>query len=361
MRPFLFVLPLLLVACRSEPTADPDPVSTPAPEAAATPAFEPTDLGRSAGRSTVPESDDGVLTVVFFGDSLTAGYGLANPDQHGLSRRSSSRTAREAGLPVARRQRGQQRRDVGGRRAPRRVDPRRYPPDVFVLALGGNDGLRGLAPEATEDNLTASSTASARPTRTPRSSSPGWRRSPNMGADYADRFRAVFPEVAEAYDAARLPFLLDGVARHRPRSTSRWRPPDVRGAAAHRADGVADAGPGAPPRLVVLTRSASVACPRWRAKSEVRSQKSEVRSQKSEVRSQKSEVRSQKSEVRSQKSEVRSGSCAVGKVPSASVVRRPSSVVRRPSSVVRRHSTSTFWPNRLSVPFRSRFTFARCV
>ena len=87
----------------------------------------------------------------------------------------------------------------------------RRPADVLLLELGGNDGLRGLALAQTRSNLVAI-------IRKTRDKNPavqvvvvGMQIPTNMGADYADGFRAIFPEVAKAERAALIPFLLEGV------------------------------------------------------------------------------------------------------------------------------------------------------
>ena len=83
-------------------------------------------------------------------------------------------------------------------------------PAVVVLELGGNDALRGLPLQSTEDNLKwmaqAAQDAGARVLIV------GMQVPPNYGAGYTQRFAAVFKTVAQARKAALVPFLLAGIA-----------------------------------------------------------------------------------------------------------------------------------------------------
>jgi acyl-CoA thioesterase-1 len=83
--------------------------------------------------------------------------------------------------------------------------------DVLFLELGGNDGLRGLPIESTRSNLTAIIQKTR--SRHPKAEIvvAGMQMPPNVGQDYADRFRALFPEVARDEKATLVPFLLEGV------------------------------------------------------------------------------------------------------------------------------------------------------
>ena len=82
--------------------------------------------------------------------------------------------------------------------------------DLALVALGGNDALRGLDPAVTYDNLDAILSrleAAGLPVLLAGMLAPR-----NLGADYADAFDAVFPRLAESHGVAFYPFLLDGVA-----------------------------------------------------------------------------------------------------------------------------------------------------
>ena len=144
--------------------------------------------------------------VVALGDSLTAGLGVT-PDE-----------AYPALLEARLRREGHGYRVVnagvsgdtsaGGRR---RVDwVLRIKPEVVIVALGANDGLRGLPVDELRENLEAIvkrlQAAGARVLLV------GMRVPPNYGDEYARAFAAVFPAVAKRTGVALAPFLLDGVA-----------------------------------------------------------------------------------------------------------------------------------------------------
>src|SRR5690606_17324223 len=85
-------------------------------------------------------------------------------------------------------------------------------PDIFVLELGGNDGLRGIAVSETKNNL-------KKIIQTVKNKYPqthillaGMQIPPNMGQEYAQDFKAMFKQVAEEEQVQLIPFLLEGVA-----------------------------------------------------------------------------------------------------------------------------------------------------
>jgi acyl-CoA thioesterase I len=148
-------------------------------------------------------------TIVFFGDSLTAGYGLDDPsteafpayieekiDQTGLNYRVVN-----AGLSGE--------TSAGGLR---RVDwILRQPIDVFVLALGANDGLRGIEPSVTRANLQGIIDRVRAKYPSAKIVLAGMHMPPSMGESYVRDFAAVFPELAKKNKTAFIPFLLDRV------------------------------------------------------------------------------------------------------------------------------------------------------
>ncbi len=148
-------------------------------------------------------------TVLFFGDSLTAGQGLANPDTEGYPARIQRKIDAE-GLPwkvVAAGVSGET--SAGGLR---RVDwVMRQPVDVFVLELGANDGLRGVSPAVTRINLEAIIDRVRQLKPGVSIVLAGMKMPPTMGAGFTESFAAVFPAVAASEHAALIPFLLEGV------------------------------------------------------------------------------------------------------------------------------------------------------
>ncbi len=196
MRSFLLMLPILALGCADAPDA---PIATPAPTSAAPP------------RASAPTAESDSVVVVFFGDSLTAGYGLANPGAEAYPALIGDSLA-ALGVPARVVNAGNSGETSAG--GLRRVDwvLSRTTPDVFVLALGANDGLRGQDVAAMEQNLTAILDKVKATAPRARLVVAGVEALPNYGVDYTAAFRAVFPRVAEQAGADLVPFLLDGVA-----------------------------------------------------------------------------------------------------------------------------------------------------
>lgn len=147
-------------------------------------------------------------SVLVFGDSLSAGYGIAVEQSwpallaERLRREKFPMTVVNASISGE--------TTAGGlSRLPALLE--REKPAVVVLALGANDGLRGLALDATRANL-------ARMARTAKAAGArvllvGMRLPPNYGPDYTNEFHALFAAVAKQEKTALLPFLLEPVAR----------------------------------------------------------------------------------------------------------------------------------------------------
>jgi len=153
----------------------------------------------------VPAATTRAPRVVFLGDSLTAGFGL--PQDQAFPARLEA-ILREEGTPIEAVNAGVSGDTSAG--GLRRIDwLLRQEPDVVVVGLGANDGLRGLSPEQTETNLRAI-VARTRDARA-RVLLLGMRLPPNYGREYTDRFEAVFARVAHDTDVALVPFLLEGV------------------------------------------------------------------------------------------------------------------------------------------------------
>jgi acyl-CoA thioesterase-1 len=149
-------------------------------------------------------------TIVFFGDSLTAGYGLSDPGADSYPARIQARIDAErlhwrvvnAGLSGE--------TSAGGLR---RIDwVLNQKVDAFVLELGANDGLRGTATEVTQANLQGIIDRVRLKDPQARIVLVGMRMPPNMGQDYAGAFQALFPALAKKNGTALVPFLLEGVA-----------------------------------------------------------------------------------------------------------------------------------------------------
>lgn len=147
-------------------------------------------------------------TILFYGDSLTAGYGLSPEEAfpaiigEKLNEKGKSSKIINAGLSGE--------TSAGGLT---RIDwVLRQPVDVFVLELGPNDGLRGLPLEQTEKNLQAIIDKVKTKYPAAKIVIAGMMVPPNMGKDYSDKFKALFPKLARDNNATLIPFLLQDVA-----------------------------------------------------------------------------------------------------------------------------------------------------
>ena len=151
-------------------------------------------------------ADDDRPRIVAFGDSLTAGLGVAAEEAYParLQRRLDERGLRyrviNAGVSGD--------TTAGGLR---RVDwVLKSRPEFVILELGGNDGLRGLNLQQTKANLAEiiqrCQAASVKVILA------GMKLPPNYGADYIKGFEAIYPALAKQYRLTLIPFFLDGVA-----------------------------------------------------------------------------------------------------------------------------------------------------
>ncbi|WP_200909777.1 arylesterase [Azospirillum thiophilum] len=159
---------------------------------------------------TVPTSAAAApVKLLALGDSLTAGYGLAEPQgftrqlEKALSGKGYSVTVINAGVSGD--------TTAGGRA---RLDwALADKPDAAIVELGANDMLRGLDPDQARANLDAIlKTLTERKIPTLLA---GMFASPSLGKPYTDRFNAIYPDLAKSYDLPLYPFFLDGVALDR--------------------------------------------------------------------------------------------------------------------------------------------------
>jgi acyl-CoA thioesterase I len=147
-------------------------------------------------------------TILFFGDSLTAGYGLTVEQafpaliEQDLKQKGKNVKVINAGLSGE--------TSAGGLT---RIDwVLRQPIDVFVLELGANDGLRGVPLEETKKNLQFIIDKVKSKNPKVKIVVAGMMVPPNMGKPYSDGFQKIFPELAKKNNTTLVPFLLDGVA-----------------------------------------------------------------------------------------------------------------------------------------------------
>ena len=182
----LLVIGVLLSGCgRSEPT--PLPVATPMPTLA-----------------TTPLATDGV--IVAMGDSLTEGLGVNQAEAYPAQ---LERKLRENGYNYTVINAGVSGETTTGALA--RVDwMLTLKPDIVILATGGNDSLRAIDPALTQENIRqlvqTFQTAGVVVVLA------GMQTVQNLGQEYTNAFRAIYPALATAYDVTLIPFFLEDVA-----------------------------------------------------------------------------------------------------------------------------------------------------
>lgn len=152
--------------------------------------------------------DTGAKTILFFGNSLTAGYGLDTEEsfpsliQDRLDSLNFKYKVINAGLSGE--------TTSGGKNRLEWVLNQKV--DVFVLELGANDGLRGVPLSETKTNLQAIIDIVLKKNAATKIVLAGMMIPPNMGQEYTTEFRTIFPDLATENEIQLIPFLLDGVA-----------------------------------------------------------------------------------------------------------------------------------------------------
>lgn len=148
-----------------------------------------------------------VKNIVFFGNSLTAGYGVEPTEafpaiiQNKIDSLQLAYKVINAGLSGE--------TTAGGNN---RIDwILRQPIDVFILELGGNDGLRGIPITETTKNLQTIIDKVKAKYPSAKIVLAGMQVPPNMGARYANEFRAVYGQLAEKNNVLLIPFILENV------------------------------------------------------------------------------------------------------------------------------------------------------
>ena len=149
-------------------------------------------------------------TVLVLGDSLSAGYGLSAGSSW-VSLLEARLAADEKRVTVVNASISGETTAGGKRRIQRLLD--RHQPDVVIIELGANDGLRGIRIPLIRDNLSAIVAACQR--HGAKTVVVGMRIPPNYGRDYGEKFHALFREVSEEYGTSLVPFMLDGFAADR--------------------------------------------------------------------------------------------------------------------------------------------------
>ncbi len=161
-----------------------------------------------SSEKTAAQTD--VKTILFFGNSLTAGYGLDTEEsfpsliQKVIDSLNYNYKVVNAGLSGE--------TTSGGKNRLNWVLKQQV--DIFVLELGANDGLRGIPLSETRANLQIIIDKVLDKNPETKIILAGMQIPPNMGPDYTKEFRNIFPNLAKKNQLLLIPFLLDGVAGH---------------------------------------------------------------------------------------------------------------------------------------------------
>ena len=147
-------------------------------------------------------------TILFFGNSLTAGYGLDAEEsfpaliQDRLDSLGLNYAAINSGVSGE--------TTSGGLNRLNWVLNQKV--DVFVLELGANDGLRGIPLRETRENLQSIIDLVREKNPDTEIILAGMQIPPNMGQAYTSEFKKIYPDLAEENEVRLIPFILDGVA-----------------------------------------------------------------------------------------------------------------------------------------------------
>jgi len=148
-----------------------------------------------------------IKTILFFGDSLTAGYGVGIDQAfpaiigHRIDSLHLPYRTINAGISGETTADGKSR--IGW--------TLRQPVDIFILELGANDGLRGIPVATTTANLQAIIDSVKGKYPAAKIVLVGMQALPSMGSTYATAFRSIYPQLAAKNKLALIPFLLQGV------------------------------------------------------------------------------------------------------------------------------------------------------
>lgn len=171
------------------------------------PGSAPAGAQESDTSKQVSPSPSPVKHIVCFGNSLTAGYGLDLSEAYPALIQAKIDSLQ---LPYKVINAGLSGETTAGGNS--RIDwILKQPIDIFILELGGNDGLRGIPLEETEKNLQQILDKVAQKYPAAKLMLAGMRVPPNMGKQYSEKFYAIFMRLAKSNKIAFIPFLLEGV------------------------------------------------------------------------------------------------------------------------------------------------------
>lgn len=175
----------------------------------ASPGSQQSSEEKESNKEAANEEKAAMKRILFFGNSLTAGYGLDNTDdafpgliQKKIDSLNLPYQAVNAGLSGETTAGGNERVDW---LLKQRID-------IFVLELGANDGLRGLPVEETYNNLQSIIDKVKAAWPECQIVLTGMLVPPSMGQEYAENFKQIFPRLAAENELALVSFLLENVA-----------------------------------------------------------------------------------------------------------------------------------------------------
>jgi acyl-CoA thioesterase-1 len=153
----------------------------------------------------VASADDPALILVL-GDSLSAGYGM-NSDQSWVHLLELRLAEKGHDYKILNSSISGDTTQGGLARLPRLLS--RYNPEIVIIELGANDGLRGIDPDTTRENMRqmigSSQQISAQVLLA------GIKLPPNYGAAYIDKFESIYVDLAREYKTLLVPFFMQGV------------------------------------------------------------------------------------------------------------------------------------------------------
>ncbi|NND09701.1 MAG: arylesterase [Flavobacteriaceae bacterium] len=163
---------------------------------------------KTTAETEIAEIPEDTKTILFFGDSLTAGYGLEDSDdaypalvQVKIDSLGLDYTVVNSGVSGETTSGGLSRIDW----------VLKQKVDIFVLELGGNDGLRGVSLAESRANLQAIIDSVKQKYPEAVIVLAGMQLPPNLGQDYTSEFKSIFKDLAEKNDVKLIPFLLKDV------------------------------------------------------------------------------------------------------------------------------------------------------
>ena len=148
-------------------------------------------------------------TIMVFGDSLSAGYGL--PQEAGWVSLLKNRLQTKSQAYIINKSISGETALGGRNRIEKELKTHR--PDIVIIELGGNDGLRGASIESIRNNLEAIIEACKRSNAAVLLA--GMQLPPNYGITYTQKFQDIYPQLAKRHDVRLVPFLLDGFGNKR--------------------------------------------------------------------------------------------------------------------------------------------------